>query len=169
MTWNDPLEVTEQNFCLEHQYYHILSLSRCNWVDLLEKQSFWKFLHWLIIGRSRNWPDPRSPLPKFWDKHFVATDDLTPPWKFSIDSLKTVVMTLPRTFLEVGSHDLTWWPDLTWHETIIFAEGVELISGKVCKIWRRYAPPFFRYAQKTSGGGLISAPPPSVRGLKRYL
>ena len=82
-------------FCLNRQYYHIWSLSKCNWVDLHEKQCFWKFLHWLIIGRSRNWPDPRSPIPKFWDKRFVATDDLTPPWKFSIDSSKTVVMALP--------------------------------------------------------------------------
>ena len=46
---------------------------------------------------------------------------------------------------------------------IFFNEGVKLMHGEVCKIWRRYAPPFLRYLQKTLGGAKM--PPPTGRGL----
>ena len=54
-------------------------------------------------------------------------------------------------------------PDLTW--SIFFYQKLR----KVCPIRypknrRRYAPPFFRYLRKTSGGGLHQ-PPLSGRGL----
>ena len=33
------------------------------------------FAHWLIMGRSRKWPDLRSQISKIQDIHFVGTDD----------------------------------------------------------------------------------------------
>ena len=49
------------------------------------------------------------------------------------------------------------WPDLTW--SIFFYQKLR----KVCpirypKTRRRYAPPFFRYLRKTSGGGCTNPP-----------
>ena len=34
------------------------------------------FAHWLIMGRSRKWPDLRSPISKIQDIYFASTDDL---------------------------------------------------------------------------------------------
>ena len=58
------------------------------------------------------------------------------------------------------------WPDLTW--SIFFYQKLR----KVCpirypKTRRRYAPPFFRYLRKTSGGGV--APTPPVRARVKFL
>ena len=60
------------------------------------------------------------------------------------------------------------WPDLTW--SICFYQKLR----KVCPIRypkTRYAPPFFRYLRKTSGGGGCTNPPvrARVKGLKKTL
>ena len=56
------------------------------------------------------------------------------------------------------------WPDLTW--SIFFYQKLRKVcSIRYPKTRRRYAPPFFRYLRKTSGGGLHQPPPLSGRGL----
>ena len=36
-----------------------------------------------------------------------------------------------------------------------------MVKEQLYKIWRRCAPPFFRYPQKTSGGADTRPPPPA--------
>ena len=66
------------------------------------------------MGRSQNWPDLKSPKSIIKDMHFVATNNLMISWKFHIDCSKPVAPVASQTFLEVGSLDLTWWPNLRW-------------------------------------------------------
>ena len=42
---------------------------------------------------------------------------------------------------------------------------VKLMTGGVCRVWWRYLTSFLSYGKK-SGGGRLSPPPPSGRGLK---
>ena len=68
--------------------------------------------------------------------------------------------------LEVRSLNVTWRRDLWCHRVIVFWKCTKLLAEQLWQIWRRYAPPFFRYLRKTWGGGRMTAPPPAVRGLK---
>ena len=52
------------------------------------KNGVWTFSHCLIMVRSQNWPDLRSPRSKFRDIHFVGADTFINSWKFHIDILK---------------------------------------------------------------------------------
>ena len=53
-----------------------------------------------------------------------------------------------KYFLEVGSLDLTWWPDLRWPCAEIFTKGTERMHEKVSTKRRSCAPPFLRYSRK---------------------
>ena len=44
-----------------------------------------------------------------------------------------------------------------------------MMKEQLYKIWRRCAPPFFRYPQKTSGGADTRPPPAGARVLNIYL
>ena len=46
-----------------------------------------------------------------------------------------------------------------------FLEMCQIVGWAAMEIWRRYAPPFFRYLRKTWGGRITAPPPPAVRGL----
>ena len=52
-------------------------------------------------------------------------------WKFHTDCSKTVGTVTSQTFWEVGSLDLTWWPDLRWSGDKIFRKGAERMADKV--------------------------------------
>ena len=121
------------------------------------------FSHSLIMGRSGNWPDLRSPISKIWDIQTLDSHALMKPCKYETNLLKTVALVEPQTFSEVGALDLAWWPDLTWPIVKTFLKAVQKMIEQVLKIWRRYAPPFFRYLGKTWGGCLNT--PPARRGL----
>ena len=67
--------------------------------------------HWLIIERSQNWPELRSRISKFWDKHFIDTDTGINRWKFQRYHSVGVAMASIQTFMRWGH--LTWPGDLT--------------------------------------------------------
>ena len=118
------------------------------------------------MGRSQKWPDLRSPISKIRDIGFVGTGDLIIFLKFHNFPWNIVAVARLESYFVVGSLDLTWWPDLTWHWVEIFTKVAEKMGGKVCKTRRRCAPPFFRYPRKTwGGGGRSNAPPPAGRGV----
>ena len=88
MTSNDPRGVTHKNWHSDRQKYPKITSYRSNWTNILhilEKGSIWIFPHWLIMGRSRNWPDLRSPIWKFRDKQVVGTYALMTPCKYETD------------------------------------------------------------------------------------
>ena len=122
------------------------------------------FAHWLIMGRSRKWPDLRSPISKIKDIHFVGTDDLITFLKFHNFSSNTVAGARLYFFFVRYGH-LTWPGDLTLHDP-----GSKL-SQKLPKRWeiryvkirRRCAPPFSCYPRKTAGGGGGGAQTPPSR------
>ena len=147
-------EARGKNFHLGRHLYLITTWFRLVFIDLTRTQRFWIFSHWLIMGRSRKWPDPRSSISKFRDIRFVGTGALRQSWKFHTDHSITVAVGESQTFLEVGLLDLTWWPDLIWPEAEIFRKCAERMSDKVCQKRRRFAPPFFRYPRKTWRGGV---------------
>ena len=55
--------------------------------------------------------------------------------------------------LEVRSLNVTWRCDLWDHRVIVFWKCATLLAEQLWQIWRRYAPPFFRYLRKSAGGG----------------
>ena len=66
---------------------------------LVVKTGSWFFPHWLIMGRSRNWPDLRSPISKFRDIQIAHTGTLTKAWREEIDRSKTLALAWLQTFL----------------------------------------------------------------------
>ena len=68
------------------------------------------------MERSQNWPDHRSLISKFRDKHFRHTVTLINRWKFQGDRSVGVAMTRIATFFwgEVFWRDLVTWPWELW-------------------------------------------------------
>ena len=66
-----------------------------------------------------------------------------------------MAVTRLQNFSEVGSLDLTWWPDLLW----LGPKNYQKSWGRVARTALQ-APPFFRYREKTSGGRGVETPPP---------
>ena len=122
------------------------------------------FSHCLIMGRSQNWPDLRSPRSKIRDIRFVAIDVLMISWKLYIDRPRTV-FTVASQIFSGGRVRLTWPGDLTWGDP-----GIKF-SEMVRNWWLiRYAKNggtkrrrFFAIREKPHGG---VPPPPAGRGLR---
>ena len=70
---------------------------------------------------------------------------------------------LRKTQLEVRSLKVTWMRDLWGHRVIVFWKCVKLLAEQLLQIWRRNAPPFFRYLRKAWGEWITTNP--AVRGL----
>ena len=118
------------------------------------------------MGRSQKWPDLRSPISKIRDKRFVGTGDLIIFRKFQNFPWNIVAVARLESYFVVGSLDLTWWPDLTWHWVEIFTKVAEKMGGKVGENPAALrAAVFFRYPRKTWGGRSNAPPPPAGRGL----
>ena len=157
MTSRDLVRVTGQILHLGHQEGPMIRWYRKTWTVLmriLEMESIWIFPHWLIMERSRDWPDLRSRSYKNWDERFVGTDEVMQSGKFHIYPSKTVSMARPQTFLVVVSLDLTWWPDLRWPGVNICTKCAYLMSKQLCQIWRRYVT----LSAKNMRGGSIWPP-----------
>ena len=134
----------------------------CSWAYLLKIMLFkgiWNFSHWLIMGRSWNWPDLRSQKSKIQDIRFVGRVTLTDVWEFHMNRFIVVALAWVQTFSEVGLFDLTWWPDLRWPGVGFCTPCAKKMPDKVCQVWRRCAPPFFCYPRKTWGGGGVKPSP----------
>ena len=111
--------------------------------------------HCLVMVWSKNQPDLRPPKSKFRDMPFVGTDALINSWTFYVDPFGTVATAQWQIFLEVGSLDVTWWPDLGWSWAEIFWNVAEKMYEKgYAKKRLGTVPPFFRYWRKTLGGHL---------------
>ena len=115
------------------------------------------------MGRSQKWPDLRSPISKIRDIRFVGTGVLIIFRKFHNFPWNIVAVARLGSYFVVGSLDLTWWPDLTWHWVEIFTKVAEKMGGKVGENPAALRAAFFRYPRKTWGGR--SNAPPEGRGL----
>ena len=114
------------------------------------------------MGRSQKWPDLRSPISKIRDIRFVGTDHLIIFWKFHKFPRNIVAVARLESYFVVGSLDLTWWPDLTWHWVEIFTKVAEKMGGKVGENPAALRAAVFSLSSKNlRGGGRSNAPPPS--------
>ena len=120
----------------------------------------WIFAHWLIMMRSRNWPDLWWQISKIRDIQVVGIYDLMKRWRFETNRISSVATAQPQSQKPVFDFDLTWWPDLWWPGAEIYTQGVKFNCEQVLKKWRRCAPPFFRYPRKSGGVGIFCPPPP---------
>ena len=123
-------------------------------------ETIWIFAHWLIMVRSRNWPDLWWQISKIRDRQVVSIYDLMKRWRCETNRISSVATAQPQSQKPVFDFDLTWWPDLWWPGAEIFTQGVKFNCEQVLKTWRRCAPPFFRYPRKTGGVGIFCPPPP---------
>ena len=120
------------------------------------------------MGRSQKWPDLRSLISKIRDINFVGTDDLIIFRKFHNSAWNIVAVARLESYFVVGSLDLTWWPDLTWHWVEIFTKVAEKMGDKVG--WKPGGAArrrFFAILEKPEGGA-FKRPPPAGRGLTRH-
>ena len=56
--------------------------------------------------------------------------------------------------------------NMSGHRVIVFRKCVKLLAERPWQIWRRCAPPLFRYLGKTVRGGGVEINPPPMRGLR---
>ena len=117
------------------------------------------------MGRSQKWPDLRSPISKIQDIRFVGTDDLIIFRKFHNFAWNIVAVARLESYFVVGSLDLTWWPDLTWHWAEIFTKVAEKMGDKVGENPAALRTAVFLLSSKNLRGG-VQTPPPAGRGLK---
>ena len=117
------------------------------------------------MGRSQKWPDLRSPISKIRDIRFVGTDDLIIFRKFHNFPWNIVAVVGLEIYFVVGSLDLTWWPDLTWHWVEIFTKVAEKMGDKVGENPAALRAAVFLLSAKNLRGGRSNAPPPAGRGL----
>ena len=115
-------------------------LSICNPMFQVVKNGFcrkeppFNFLPFtLILDRSQNWPDLRSPISKFRDIYFKDAATHINWWKFHGDRLVGVAMMNIQAFSDVRSLYVTWWPDLERPGSEIFATCAEKMYEQVCK------------------------------------
>ena len=141
----------------------ILPVTRCFrvfWMVFVQKRRLSFFSHWLIMERSQNWHDLRSPISKFRDIRFIDTGTDINRWKFQGDRSFGVAMTNIQSFSEVRSLDVTWWPDLEWPGSEIFTKCAEKMYEQVYQ--KRSAAVFWIFAKKLRGGGVRTPPPPTT-------
>ena len=55
-------------------------------------------LTYIIMERSQNWPDLRSPISKFWDIYFIDTVACSNRWKFQGNRSVGIALTNIQTF-----------------------------------------------------------------------
>ena len=118
------------------------------------------------MGRSQKWPDLRSPISKIRDIRFVGTDDLIIFRKFHNFPWNIVAVARLESYFVVGSLDLTWWPDLTWHWVEIFTKVAEKMGDKVGENPAALRAAVFLLSSKNLRGGAFKRPPPSRARVK---
>ena len=83
----------------------ILPVTRCFrvfWMVFMQKRRLSFSSHWLIMERSQNWPDLRSPISKFRDMRFIDTGTDINRWTFQGDRSFGVAMTNIQTCLTLS-------------------------------------------------------------------
>ena len=116
------------------------------------------------MGRSQKWPDLRSPISKIRDIRFVCTDELIIFGKFHNFPWNIVAVARLKSYFVVGSLDLTWWPDLTWHWVQLFTKVAEKMGGKVRENPAALRAAVFSLSSKNLRGGVQTPPPPPPAG-----
>ena len=131
VTSDDLVEVTDQKLYLGPHKWPKKTWSWKNWRERMctgEERSISIFPHWLIMGKSQNWPDLRSSRSKSRSIQNVSIIPLMNVCESQVDRIKTRALARPQTFFEVWSLDLTLWPDLRWPWVKIFRKGAELMT-----------------------------------------
>ena len=146
----------------------ILPITRCFrvfWMVFVQKRRLSFFSHWLIMERSQNWPDLRSPIWKFRDIRFIDTGTDINRWKFQSDRSFGVGMTNIQSFLRWGH--LTWPGDLTLSDLgLKFSQSVrKRCMNSYAKNGGAPRRRFPAICEKPEGGGCSNTPPPARRGL----
>ena len=108
-------------------------------------------------------------IKKIWVIRIVGTREYINFLKFQNISPSTVAVTRSQAFLEAGSLDLIWWPDLRWPRVKIFTifRGKDVWTG-IPKKKRWCVAPFLRYREKKLRGGGLFKHPPAGRGLNYH-
>ena len=88
------------------------------------------FPHWLIMGRSQNWPDLRSPItnPRYTSCRYLLGGIPNPESFKSFSQPLWPCRDWKAFFSEVGSLDMAWWPDAWWPGPRIFRKVTEQLS-----------------------------------------
>ena len=115
------------------------------------------------MGRSQKWPDLRSPMSKIRDIHFVGSDNLIIFRQFHNFPWNIVAVARLESYFVVGSLDLTWWPDLTWHWDEIFTKVAEKMGSKVGENPAALRAAVFSLASKNLRGAFKRPPPSRAR------
>ena len=122
----------------------------------------WIFAHWLIMVRSRNWPDLWWQISKIRDIQVVGVYDLMKRWRFETNRISSVATAQPQSQKPVFDFDLTWWRDLWWPGAEIFTQGVKFNCEQVLKnggaARRRVSP----IREKPEGWAFFAPPPVRV-------
>ena len=125
----------------------------------------WIFAHWLIMVRSRNWPDLWWQISKIRDIQVVGIYDLMKRWRFETNRISSVATAQPQSQKPVFDFDLTFG-DLG----LKFLHKVS--NSIVSRYWKNGGAArrrFFRYPRKTGGVGIFCPPPSSARVKKQQL
>ena len=114
------------------------------------------------MGRSRKWPDLRSPISKIRDIHFAGTDDCIIFRKFHNFPSNTVAGgAVCKVFVRYGH--LTWpgWPDLAWPRIETFTKVAKNMGDKVGENSAALRAAVFLLSAKNRRG-VFKHPPPSM-------
>ena len=126
----------------------------------------WIFAHWLIMVRSRNWPDLWWQISKIRDIQVVGIYDLMKRWRFETNLISSVATAQPQSQKPVFDFDLTWWPDLWWPGVEIFTQGVKFNCKQVFEKMAALRAAVFPLSAKNRRGGHVLPPPPSSARVK---
>ena len=102
---------------LTHKEYPNMTWLWRIWVVLTQNHSIgtiWIFAYWLIMVRSRNWPDLWSQISKIRDIQVVGIYDLMKHWRFGNQSDIYIVWPLRSLKVRNPFLTLTWPGDLTF-------------------------------------------------------
>ena len=139
------------------------------WADLMHIRGTSFFHHWLIMGRSRNWHDLRSPIYKIRNIQIVDTHALTVHCEFQRVRITGVSLARCQTSKNATWGQVTYCDLVTWPLGSSGRRFFRNVSncwlnsyGKFGGATRRR---FFAICEKPEGGVEINPPPP-VRGLK---
>ena len=143
----------------------ILPVTRCwrvFWMVFVQTRSLSFFSHWLIMERSQNWPDLRSPISKFRDIRFIDTGTDINRWKFQSVTWCSYDENSKFFWGEVTWSDLVTWPWVTWVRNFhkVCGKGVWTAVPKTAAL---RAAVFQLSSKNLRGGGCSNTPPGPAR------
>ena len=122
--------------------------------------TIWIFAHWLIMVRSRNWPDLWSQIAKIRDVEVAGIYDLMKRWRFETNRTSSVATAQPQSQKHVFDFDLTWWPDLWWPGLKFLHKVSNSIVSRYWKNGRAAHRRFSAIREKPEWWAYLPPPPP---------